>query len=107
MRDVSVCHYAGKFQIYLHYIVLHVVYCSKTVIYSILDFVPEIHFFLKDFSWFPRLLKDLEMMQINEVFWSSEPAFMPLFYWLLNIRIKQIYPVSEGYLRKIPVSRTV
>ena len=26
-------------------IFLHVVYCSKTVIYYIFDFVPEIHFF--------------------------------------------------------------
>ena len=39
------------FQIYLHHN-LHVVYCSKTVIYSIFDFAPEIHFFEKIFPAF-------------------------------------------------------
>ena len=38
---------------------------------------------------------------MNEVVWSCEPAYMPLFYLLLNLGgIKQMYPVSEGYLRK-------
>ena len=37
---------------------------------------------------------------MNEVVWSSEPACIPLFYWLLNIRqnFKQIYPVSDGFI---------
>jgi hypothetical protein len=39
------------FQIYLHHN-LHVVYCNKTVIYSIFDFAPEIHFFEKIFPAF-------------------------------------------------------
>ena len=47
-------------------IFLHVVYCSKTVIYSSFDFVPEIHFFEKIFLLFFKIDKSLGD-QMNEV----------------------------------------
>ena len=51
------------FQMYLHYFFLHVLYCSKTVIYSIFDFAPEIHFFEKIF---PAYLEWLKSWKSNE-----------------------------------------
>jgi hypothetical protein len=51
----------------------------NAVIYSIFAFVSE-RFFL--FSYIDKSLEN----QMNEVVWNSEPAYMPLFYLLLNIR---------------------
>ena len=60
-------------------IYLHVVYCSKTLIYSIFDFAPEITLPWKDFSCFPRLIKVLQIKWTRWSELSSEPACIPLF----------------------------